>query len=63
MCHRRSTAVAWPGLAANGRQRKFWSSASDPEYGSPWWRLMLAASRSAGERTTRLRSDDSRFGT
>ena len=35
MCQRRSTGVRWPGLAANGRQRKFWSRESEPEYGSP----------------------------
>ena len=57
-----STGVAWPGCWGKGRQRKFWSSESAPEYGSPPARLTFAASRSAGESTTRFRIDDSRFG-
>ena len=31
-------------MRGSGRQRKFWSSASEPPYGSPWTRLTLAAS-------------------
>ena len=54
---------AVPRLRANGRQRKFWSSASEPLYGSPWTRFGFAAWRSAGERVVRPRIDDSRFGT
>ena len=53
MCQRRSTGVAWPGLRANGRQRKFWSSESAPPYGSPCRRFTFSRSRSAGESTTR----------
>ena len=30
MWNRPSTAVRWPGAAASGRQRKFWSSAHEP---------------------------------
>ena len=30
ICHSRSTGVVCPGLLPNGRQRKFWSSASEP---------------------------------
>ena len=30
MCQSRSTGVRWPGRLGNGRQRKFWSRASDP---------------------------------
>ena len=41
-------------LRGERRQRKFWSSASEPPYGSPWTRLMFASCRSAGE------SDDAR---
>ena len=63
MWKRPSTAVRWPGWRANGRQRKFWSSASEPEYGSPRSRLMFAFWRSAGDSTTRRRIEDSRFGT
>src|SRR5437773_1905132 len=62
ICQSRRTGVACPGLAANGRQSRFWSSASAPEYGSPWWRLMFATCRSAGDRPTRLRMADSGFG-
>ena len=29
-------ASGGPGARGNGRQRKFWSSASEPAYGSPW---------------------------
>ena len=58
----RSTGVRCPGWRANGRQRKFWSSASEPEYGSPRSRLMFASWRSAGDSTTRCRIEDSRFG-
>src|SRR5439155_935457 len=62
MWYRPSTGVRWPGWAANGRQRKFWSSASEPPYGSPCARLGFAAWRSAGESATRLRIAPSRFG-
>src|SRR5437763_1934746 len=53
MWKRFRTGVRCPGCCVNGRQRKFWSSASEPEYGSPRSRLILAACRSAGESTTR----------
>ena len=55
-------AFGGPGERGNGRQRKFWSSASDPAYGSPWWRFGFAAWRSAGESAVRRSSADSRFG-
>ena len=61
-CQSRSTGVAWPGLLPNGRQRKFWSSASAPPYGSPCRRLTFARWRSCGPSANRFRSDDSRFG-
>src|SRR5581483_8027747 len=63
MCQRPSTVVEWPGLCANGRQRKFWSSASAPPYGSPWRRLTFRRSRSCGPSATRRRTAESRFGT
>ena len=62
MCQTPSTGVRCPGCDASGRQRKFWSSASEPPYGSPLTRLMFASCRSAGESETRSRIDDSRFG-
>src|SRR3954470_7249360 len=62
MWKRLRTGVRCPGCCAKGRQRKFWSSASEPEYGSPRSRLMFAACRSAGESTMRLRTEASRLG-
>ena len=48
MCQSRSTGVVCPGLRPNGRQRKFWSSESEPPYGSPCRRLTFVRSRSCG---------------
>ena len=62
MCHSRSTGVACPGLRGNGRQRKFWSSASAPPYGSPCRRLTFAARGRAGRARRACTIDDSRFG-
>src|SRR5204862_8248686 len=62
ICQRPLTGVRCPGRDGSGRQSRFWSSASEHEYGSPWWRLTLAACRSAGESTTRFRIAPSKLG-